>query len=48
MSNTLTSNDEYENFVDAHIEPAEEYIPTKLTAIHNSLETLVVRKNEKT
>ena len=34
ISETLTSNDEYEKFVNAHIEPAAECIPTKLRAKH--------------
>ena len=32
ISETLTLNDEYENFVNAHMEVAAECIPTKLRA----------------
>ena len=34
MSIQNTPNDEYENFVNAHIEVAAECIPTKLRAKH--------------
>ena len=47
ISKTLTLNDEYENFIDAHMEAAAaaEYIPTKLRAKHRvPSETLAVRK----
>ena len=37
VSEAFTSNDEYENFVNAHIEVAAECIPAKLRAKHNSL-----------
>ena len=40
-----TPNDEYENFVNAHIEAAAKYIPTKLrTKSRVPLETLAVRE----
>ena len=46
ISKTLTVNDEYENFVNAHLEVAAECIPTKQRAKPRvSWETLVVRKN---
>ena len=35
MSKAFTSNDEYENFVHAHMEKAAECIPTKLRAKQN-------------
>ena len=41
ISETLTPNVEYENFVNAHIEAATECIPTKQSV---TLETLAVRK----
>ena len=45
ISETLTPNDEYENFVKAHIEAAAECIPTKLKAKHRvPWETLAIRK----
>ena len=45
ISELLTPNDEYENFVNAHIEAATEYIPTKLRAKHRiPRETLMIRK----
>ena len=45
ISETVTPNDEYENFVNAHMEAAAECIPTKLRAKHRvSLETLAVKK----
>ena len=45
ISETLSSNDEYVNFVNAHIETAAEYIPTKLRGtLRVPWETLVVRK----
>ena len=34
ISETPTPNDEYENFVNAHVEVVAEYIPTKLGAKH--------------
>ena len=37
MFKTLTLNDEYENFVHAHMEAAVECIPTKLRAKHSSV-----------
>ena len=40
---TLTPNDEYKNFVNAHMEAAAECIPTKLRALIN-WETLIVKK----
>ena len=45
ISETLTLNDKYENFVNAHLEAATECIPTKLrTKPRFPWETLVVRK----
>ena len=45
ISETLTPNDEYENFVNAHIEATAEYIPTKQRAKPRvPWETLAVRK----
>ena len=45
ISEVLTPNDEYENFVNAHIEEAAECIPTKLRAENRvSWETFEVRK----
>ena len=45
ISETPTLNDEYENFVNAHLEAATEYIPTKQGAKHRvTKETLAVRK----
>ena len=45
ISETLTPNDEYENFVNAHMEAAAKSIPTKLRAKHRvPWETLVVKK----
>ena len=42
---TLTLNDEYKNFVKAHMEAAAECIPTKLRAKHRVVwETLTVKK----
>ena len=42
---TYTPNDEYENFVNAHIEATVEYLPTKLGAKPRvPWETLAVRK----
>ena len=32
ISETLNPNDEYENFINAHIEAAAKYIPTKQRA----------------
>ena len=37
ISETSTPNDEYENFVNAHIEAPAECIPTKLKTKHSSL-----------
>ena len=46
ISETLTPNDEYENFVNAHIEVAVECIPTKQKAKRRvPWEILAVRKN---
>ena len=45
MSETPTPNDEYENFVNVHLEAAAECIPTKQRAKPKvSWETLAVRK----
>ena len=45
ISETLTSNDEHEDFANAHMEVATECIPTKLRAKHRVLwETLAVKK----
>ena len=45
ISVTLIPNDEYENFVNAHMKAAAECIPTKLTARHRvPWETLVDKK----
>ena len=45
ISETLTPNDKYEKFVNAHMEAAVERIPTKLRAKHRILwETLAVKK----
>ena len=45
ISETLTSNDEYENFVNAHLEAVAECIPTKQRAKSRVLwETLATRK----
>ena len=42
---TLTQNDKYENFVNAHLEAAEEFIPTKQrTKSSVKWETLAVRE----
>ena len=41
ISKTPTPNDKYENFVNAHLEAAAEYIPTKQRA---PWKTLAVRK----
>ena len=42
----LTPNDEYENFITAHMEAAVEFIPNKLRTKHRvSLKTLAVKKN---
>ena len=47
ISDTLTPNDEYENFVNAHIEAAAEVIPTKLRAKHRvPWKTLPVKKRD--
>ena len=44
-SETLTPNDEYENFINAHLETAAECIPTKQRAKPRvPWETLAVRK----
>ena len=41
-----TPNDEYENFVNAHLETAAKYIPTKLKSKYSvPWETLAVREN---
>ena len=41
-----TPNDEYENFVNAHLEAAAKYIPTKIkTKYRVPWETLEVKKN---
>ena len=37
ISETLTPNDEYENFVNVHIEAAAKCLPTKLRATHEVL-----------
>ena len=37
ISETLTLNDKYENFVNAHMEAAAEYIPIKLRAKQSSM-----------
>ena len=45
ISEIFTPNDEYENFVKAHVEVATECIPTKLRAKHRvPWETLAVKK----
>ena len=45
ISETLTPNYEYENFVNAHMEVAAECIPTKLRAKHRvPWKTLTVKK----
>ena len=45
ISETLTLNDEYENFVNTHMEAAAECIPTKQRAKHRiPWKTLAVRK----
>ena len=45
ISETHTLNDEYENFINAHLESAAECIPTKQgVKLRASWETLVVRK----
>ena len=45
ISETFNPNDEYENFVNAHIEAAAKCIPTKQRAkLRASWETLGVRK----
>ena len=45
ISETLTPDEKYENFVKAHIETAVECVPTKLDAKHRiPLETLTVKK----
>ena len=36
VSKTLTLNDEYENFVNAHIEAATGFVPTKISAKQKS------------
>ena len=49
ISETPTSNDEYENFVIAHLEVAVECIPTKQRAKPRvPWETLAVRKSRQT
>ena len=46
ISETLTPNDNYENFINAHMEAAAESIPTKLKAkLRAPWETLAVKKN---
>ena len=46
ISGTFTPNDEYETFVNAHMEAAAECIPSKLRAKHRvPRETLAVKKN---
>ena len=45
ISETLTLNDEYENFINAHMEAVAECTPTKLREKHRvPRETLAVRK----
>ena len=45
ISETLTPNDEYENFVNAHVEAVAECLRTKLRAKHRiPWETLVVKE----
>ena len=45
ISETLTLDDKYENFVNAHMEAAAECIPTKLRSKHKiPQETLAVKK----
>ena len=45
ISETLTPNDEYKNFVNAHMYGVAEYIPTKLRAKHRvAWEILAVKK----
>ena len=45
ISKTLTPDEKYENFINAHIETATECMPTKLEAKHRiPLETLMVKK----
>ena len=45
ISETLTLNDEYENFINVHMEVAAECIPTKLKAKNRvPWETLAVKK----
>ena len=45
MTEIHTANDEYENFVDAHLEAAAKYIPTKLiTKSRVPWETLAIRE----
>ena len=45
ISETPTQNDEYENFINAHLEAAAEYIPTKQrTKPRVPWETLAIRK----
>ena len=49
MSETPTPNDEYENFINVHLEAAAECIPTKLRAKPRvPWETLAVRKSVQT
>ena len=49
ISETPTSNDECENFVNIHLEAAAECIPTKQKAKHRApKKTLAVRKNMQT
>ena len=40
ISETLTLNDEYENFVNAHMKASAECISTKLRVRHSSLENI--------
>ena len=41
ISETPTPNDKYENFINAHMEVAVDYIPTKLKAKHRVLWEIV-------
>ena len=46
ISEILTLNDKYENFVNAHMETAAKFIPTKLKAKHRvPWETLTIRNS---
>ena len=48
ITEILTPDDEYENFVNDYTEAATEYIPNKVRTKHRvTLETLVVKKNKK-